>query len=227
MRMLELSPRRTLALAAVMVISIATNALAAFSWSNPAGSNANFDWANGQNETNLFGSPSVSTAGFVFFPSNFVANSVNGNAVSVYDKAEVDIFTKPNFDLQQIVVREVGDYAITGAGPNAVQASATLFTLNLARPMDPPTSATLTMTPSMPITTGSGTWGGIAVQTYPSGVTQIHLILNNTLQATSSQGSAAKIEKKVGQIEILLIPEPGMAGLCLAGAGLLLARRRR
>jgi hypothetical protein len=225
--MSRFSPRRILAFAAALVVAGATNAWGAFLWSNSAGSNANFDWANGQNETNLFGSPLVSTQGFVFFPSNFVANSVNGVAASVYDKAEVDISTKPSFDLQQILVREVGDYTITGSGPNAVNASATLFTLNLAQPLAPPTSATLTMTPTMPVTTGSGTWGGIAVQTFPSGVTQIHLILNNTLQATSSQGSAAKIEKKIGQIEIILIPEPTTAALCLAGAGLLLARRRR
>ena len=81
----------------------------------------------------------------------------------------------------------------------------------------------------MPVTSGSGTWGGNASVTYTlaNGVKKIHLTLDNILAARSDTNTSAFIEKKLTQgIIIQVLPEPGAIGLLLCGAPLLLRRRR-
>jgi len=226
----RLTPRAAVAIALVVLGSASSSAFAAFSWSNPSGSNAVFDWANGQNQTNLFGSPLVSTAGFVFFPNNLVANSVNGTPASATDTAKVDIFIKAGLQLDKVEVRAYGDYSITGPGPNQVNASTTVSVSNLEQPALPALTSGMITTPGMPITSGAGSWSGVSVTTLPDGVTKVHLNVNALYQATSSSTGAATIGQHIGQAAIeveLFVPEPGSAAVVLGGAGLLLARRRR
>ena len=195
-------------------------------WSNPSGATSTFTWANGGNDTNLFGSPTVIGNSFVFFPSNFKAQSSNGVADQKSDRLEVDIVAKPGFTLQGLNVQEFGDYGILGTG--SVQAFGSIFATNLLNATIQADS--LHTTPAMPITAGSGQWSGTETIDYTAqGVTAIHIVLDNVLQANSGANSTAFIEKKVADIGIkieVIVPEPASLGLLAFAAPLFIRRRK-
>lgn len=204
-----------------------------------SGSGSFFSWANGQNQTNLFGTPFIVGDTFYFTPQNFVANSVDGVPHSVTDTFEVDLFVHPGFKFDAIQVAEYGDYAITNTatptGMSSVSAAGILEvgeigglgrsdTQNLAFPALPVQSMAAV----------SGLWQGdgasnLTLLEGTTPFTQIHLKVTNNLVAISGgQGQAAEIRKTVfgGMMAVTIVPTPGVAAV-FAGAGLLAAGRRR
>jgi hypothetical protein len=199
-------------------------------WGNASGSAPGFfSWENGNNETNLFGDPIPIGNQLVFFPSNFRAESTGGVPDQAFDKLTVDITAEVGFNITQINIHEIGDYAILGQGASA-QASGGLVVTPLISNSAIIKADALDTTPGMPVTSGSGLWTGNASVTYSlqNGVTKIRLVFDNTLQATSDADSTSLIDKKVtqGGIIIEIIPEPTTIGLLLCGAPVLLRRRR-
>jgi uncharacterized protein (TIGR03382 family) len=161
---------------------------------------------------------------FVFFPSAFRAESVNGVASSVYDRLEFQVDAFAGFSFSDIRITEYGDYGIIGTGQVAV--SGTLFVTNLGT--GGVSTDNLLSTPGSPITSGIGNWSATAnVNVAPQNATSLRVVLNNNLFAITDGVSVAWIEKKVAgaAIGIQIIPSPGTMGLALAG--LIAAGRRR
>lgn len=213
-------------------------------WTSPSGSNSEISWSNGQSDKGLFGDPIVSGTTFLFFPSSFEATASNGSAQTTSDRLSFKVTAAPGKEISSITIKEVGDWSIEGGG--SVKASGALYVTKLNSPgigslwtdtldvvyQDLDNSTTYT-SPARPTSPGGGTWEGIYTINLPSGVTSIQIVLNNILQATSTAGGTAFIQKKVvggpgeddPQIEVV-IPEPASLGLLLFGAAGLLRRRR-
>jgi hypothetical protein len=215
-----------------ILLGVVGSAQASVPWSNPNGNASFFTWANGQNATGLFGSPTlVAGTTFQFFPTNFVATSNNGGTVNATDTLSVDLFAAEGFQFESIMISEGGSYSLSGPAGGSVSATGLVDIDEIGGPRT--ASDSIVYTPSFPVTAGSGPWTGstmIDLLALSGGVpfTQIHLEFTNNLVAVSVAGSTATIEKTfVGlPVAITIIPSPGTVGL-LAVGGLLAARRRR
>lgn len=222
--------------AVMFVLAAAGAASAQTPWFPASGSAINYDYAFGQNSnTNLFGTPAIIGDTMVFSPPNFVANSVGGQGAGATDQFQVVLTAHPGQRFTQIQIQEFGTWAITGVG--SVQDSGALSVLDLlnVRPINQtPVVQPLGFTPGMPITTpGAGTWQSSAMIDLAAiagpNWTQIRLIFDNTVQAsTTGANSVATIRKNAASGIILtpFVPAPGTGALL--GMGLLaIARRRR
>jgi hypothetical protein len=218
----------TAVVALMGIILLAGHASAAeIPWSNPSGSTDDFFWSNGRTDNGLFGSPTVVGNSFVFFPSNFIATSSNGVAGQISDRLAFTLIMKPDVELIAVTMNEAGSYSITGVG--TVNAQGGLFVKNLGGAGT--VNATMISTPSMPHSTESqaaGLWNGTANAVVPQGWTQVEVVFNNILQATTGERSAAAIEKLTAEpiVVTFVIPEPATASLLLLAVGGLLVRRR-
>lgn len=213
-----------------LLLAAAGSASAQIAWSNPNGSGAFFDWANGQNQTGLFGSPTLVGDTFIFFPSNFVASSANGNPAAATDTFDVDLLVHPGFKFDGISISELGDYSIQGQGSVSAGATMTISdNLNVRNFVDP-----LVFNPAFPVTSGTNqSWNGQALRDLASAeggtpFLSIHLRVSNELIAISGPGGSAVIRKTVVgvPVAVTVLPEPGVLAM-LGMGGLLAARRRR
>lgn len=208
------------------VTAIAGSAQAFDPWSNPSGTASFFDWSNGGSDTGLFGSP-VLVGGdtFVFFPSNFRAESIGGGSNIAYDRLQFEVEAHAGFSFSDIRITEYGDYGIIGSG--SVEAGGTLFVTDISGGGGTLTDNLLS-SPGSPITSGIGNWSGTAaVDTSGWGSTHMRVTMNNNLIAISIGNSVVWIQKKVqgSAVGVQIIPTPG--SLALIGLGGLAAVRRR
>jgi hypothetical protein len=226
------------AIAAVAGMALAVPALAFVPWTagpggqvGASGSGSFFSWSEGGSDNGLFGSPRLIGDNFVFFPSGFRAQSVNGAPSLVGDRLQFRLSANQGRFFSQIRITEFGDYGIVGGG--TVNVSGTMFVTDLnsgvVRTND------LLPNPAMPINVGaggsqSGPWTAVANVNLPPPpfATDVFVVLNNNLVAISLPGGVAFIEKKIvgTGIRIEIIPAPGALAL-LGVAGLVTARRRR
>ena len=226
---MKLNHMNTLAGLAALAAS-AGSALAFVPWDQPNGASGNFSWANGGSREGRFGNPVLVNGNtFVFFPSNFRAQSVGGGANVVGDRLEFDLFANVGFAISGIRISEFGDYGIVGAG-GSVSASGGLFVTNLNT--GSVVSDQIVTTPGSPITgEGFGNWNGTAgvdVSNQQPAWTRIHVVVDNDLIAISGAGGVAFIEKKVfgSGVSITIVPTPGSMALLAAGSVLAFRRRR-
>jgi hypothetical protein len=217
------------AVLAVVSFGFVQDAQAFYSWVagggkvGASGSATDWNWVNGGSDTGLFGSPIlVGGDTFVFFPSLFRAESIDGVSDSAYDRLEFDIIAHSNTVISGFTITEYGDYGILGTG-GQVEVTGTLFLTNLQN-FDVKTSD-LVSTPLSPITSGSGAWTAVAGRN-DFEWQHLKIVLNNNLLAVSNDGGQSFIEKKVGAgaVSITIVPEP--ATLAILGLGVLLLRRR-
>ena len=211
----------------VTVILCALSAASAnIFWNNPDGTADYFDWTNGQSLYGLFGDPMlVGGNTFVFFPSNFRAESSDAQSSTVSDRLEFELIAHQGFGFHGISITEYGDYGILGHG--SVNASGMLSAKNLdtAEVL----SETLSTTPSMPARMGQGEWEGWSqVSIGPAGWTRIKITLENDLFAIAGYGATAFIEKKVlgSAVAIQIIPEPATAAILTIGSLLMYCNHR-
>jgi hypothetical protein len=205
--------------------------MASTPWSQPTGNGSFFSWANGQNSTNLFGSPFLQGGTqFVFIPSAFIANASNGSSDTKSDTFDVDLHAFAGYKFTEIRIQTLGDYSVTP--PGSVNTSGQM-NINEIGGGGRNTVDSLAPTVSMPITSGTGNWSANALRDLSllelgNPFTDIHITFSNSVIAISGAGGSAEIaETAVGfPIAVTVIPEPGAVAL-LGLAGLVVARRRR
>lgn len=221
---------QTRSLAIVALTCAASPALAFVPWDNSDGEATSFFWSGGGSDHGLFGSPTVAGDTFTFFPRNFRAESINGvvdDDSLTSDRLEVELTAKPGKKFTKFRLSEAGDYGIVTLGTVSVSGSLFITNLDVFEVLDDE----METTPGSPITSGSGTWTGLAevdVSTKVPPWTHVKLVLDNNLIAISLPGSITFIEKKVTGAGIIIdiIPTPGAAAV-LALGGLAALRRRR
>ena len=201
------------------------DAQATIYWSNKDGTADGFDWKNGGSDNGLFGDPTlVGGSTFVFFPSNFRAESVNGQSAVVSDRLQFEIIAQPGKEIQGIRITEYGDYGILTEG--SVSVTGTMFLTNLSSfgvYYDE-----LATDPASPITSGQGTWTG-EVSVTDINWTHLQIVLDNNLLAISLPGSTAFIEKKIvgSGIDIeIIVPEPATIAMLAIGSVLFVPRKK-
>ncbi len=207
----------------VQLVLIARPAQALTYWTDKDGAANFFNWENGGSDKGLFGDPIlVGGDTFVFFPSNFRAESINGKAASKSDRLEVGLLAHPGYTISAIQITEYGDYGILDQGK--VSVSGTMFVTNLN--VYDVRWDNLKSTPPSPILSGQGNWSA-KVGVTDIDWTHLKIVLNDNLMAISCLGSTAFIEKKVvgDAVAIRIIPEP--ATICLLGLGTLSLIRRK
>ncbi len=205
---------------ALGVVAAAGSASAFVPWSNPNGNGSFFSWSNGGSDNGLFGSPIlVNGDSFVFFPSNFRAQSSNGVAAQTSDRLSFTLEAFQGFEFSQITITEIGDYGVLGGG--TVAANMALFTTDLNNGRIATDNQTFTAN------SGLSNWNLTAQTTLtgPPAWTKIQVVLNNNLLAISRDGGLSFIEKKVTRGIIITVPTPG--AMALLGLGGLVATRRR
>ncbi len=159
-------------------------------WSSASGSADSFDWSNGQSDAGLFGNPIVSGDTFIFFPTNFRAEST-GSFTEIWDTLSFDISAHTGSVITGIQITEYGDYGIIGGGLVNMIGSLTVNNTDSSSSY----SAGLDATPQMPTTLGSGNWSATAAISQMN-ATNITVTLENGLLAFANPGSSAFIQKK-------------------------------
>lgn len=215
--------KMNLVIASMGLLTAAGTAQAFVPWANPNGVGAFFTWSGGGSDNGLFGSPLLTNGGqsFVFFPSNFRAQSTNGGAAQVSDRMTVTLEAFQGFTFDQIHIQEFGDYGVVNGGRVVANMGMFVTDLNTFRVATDnatfDTSANALANWNLQASTILSSWVPPA--------NKIQIVLNNNLIAISNgQGSVAFIEKKVAGI-IITVPTPG--SLALMGLGGLVAMRRR
>ncbi|MDD5010516.1 MAG: hypothetical protein PHQ00_00160 [Phycisphaerae bacterium] len=195
------------------------DAQATIYWSNSSGTADGFSWTNGGSDKGLFDDP-ISIAGntFVFSPTDFFAESINGKSAITSDRLQIRISADPGKAIKGIRITEYGDYDIDSAGK--VIAGGYVILTNLTQYET--ISSTFLMDPDMPIASTvkcSGNWdGGILLEGFEW--TNLQIVLNNNLTAKSSYGSQSYIEKTFVKIEII-VPEPATLLILAIGTAIL------
>jgi hypothetical protein len=208
------------------LLAFANSASAFTFWSNQNGVGTGFSWSGGGSDNGLFGDPNlVGGNTFVFTPSAFRAESLNGVPDNKTDRIEVILLANPGLTFTGFRIHEGGDYGILQDGSVSATGVLTVEDQNVVRSA----SDNLVTSPASPILSGTGSWDGTAEVTLLAieGWTEIKLVLENNLIAISAPGNISFIEKKfLGTSVEVLVPEPGSIALLGLGAAGLLFRRR-
>jgi len=209
-------------------VAFAAGANAQVPWDNPSGSAGFFDWANGQNQTGLFGSPIIVGGDtFVFFPNAFEASATDGATTMTSDTFEVDLIASKGFRFTGIRIQELGTFAVSDGGSSDATGMVQIEDLASERFVE----SALVTDPVLPATSGAGEWTGIA-EVGLTGVvpfTLIHVSYSNDLLAISTPGGTSFIGLDVvgAPVAVTIVPAPaGLALLLGLGAPGLIRRRR-
>ncbi|MGC4030372.1 MAG: PEP-CTERM sorting domain-containing protein [Tepidisphaeraceae bacterium] len=209
-------------------------------WTTPSGTVGNFSYSDGQSDKGLYGNPTVTSSGttadFKFLtPHDFEAEASNGTAETTSDRLSFNVALTGGGVIDNITIHEFGDWSILG-GTATVKATGALFLTNgssSAVSIVPTVRYTNTDTGVTTTTKPNGESDGVWVEDYvydlPAGVTSLTVVLNNILQAASTSGTTAFIQKKGVDIIIndpTLVPEPASLAVFLVGGSLIVRRRR-
>lgn len=220
--------------ASAAVASFAATAQAAFvPWTVPSDTIPGlFSYSGGGSTDGLFGDPIIAGSSFIFFPTNFIAQTSGANADNTNSRLTFFVDVAPSaIDVLSISVTELGDYSINNGG--TVQASASLFVTNIEIPVDiinNPQTDFDTFARNLAVGNNeAGQWTLSVDKTLPSGWRRVRIDLDNILDASvPGAGSTAFIEKKIGGVTVTInVPEPASITAAVLGMGALLVRRRK
>ncbi len=167
----------------------------------------------------------VSTSTLIFRPTMFAADAPGSDNTSAL--LEMLIEAPEGQWIQTITVRELGDYALLGAGA-AAQVSMGLI---ISADSDGfnvlgTDSNGLTFTVTPPSIGDFGIWDlTVSADVSEAQLSEVYLSLDNTLQALAPDLSLAFIQKKLVRIDVTYVPEPATLGLMALGAVLITRRR--
>ncbi len=199
-----------------------------------------FKYAGTTSTMGLFGTIEVIGDSIVSFPTDFRAESLDGQgSVSTNDNGAIQVTAKAGYKIDGVNILERGDYLMSGAGASVdVAGWANVWDWNNL--WGPSVDQTLAISGDLTIQDGLiHTWQGATAfdlsGTTWDGINQIGLQLqNNLLASTALAGEVAWIEKKLvgGGIDLSVITTvPVPAAVWLFGSGLIgligFARRKR
>jgi len=219
-------------IAAMGVLCVPVLAFAS-AWTNPTGDCDNFSWANGQNTTDVWGSPSAGGDTLYFFPGFSVDADNTGTSETKTDTFDVDFMANAGMEFGGVSIYVFGDYSITDggeAGGNSVEGDFGIQgSDNDGLHPDSPWARAQALFEAD--TVGSDNWNRLAsmVIDFNAGdVTDLHLTCDGTVTAISDgEGGTAAITANAALLAIAVevIPEPASLML-LALGGLAVLRRR-
>ncbi|MES0328004.1 MAG: VPLPA-CTERM sorting domain-containing protein [Gammaproteobacteria bacterium] len=200
-----------------------------------------FKYAGTTSSIGLFGTVEVIGDSIVSFPTDFRAESVDGEGTALLsDNGTVQVIAKSGYQIDGVNIKEIGDYLMTGAGSTVdvdgwskiYDWNNILFGESVQQNLD--ITGDLTIIDSSTHTWDAATSFDLTGSNW-DGINHIGLQLQNNLSAyTSADGDIAWIEKKItgGSIDFsvatTVIPVP--AAVWLFGSGLLglagMARRK-
>lgn len=232
-----------MAVVAVMLVCVASVASATtIPYGTYNGDNVDFI---GVQEDSLFsppyyGAPTVSGDSLFFTPLSFGATSAGGG-ISLVDGSVISGIMASSTAIQEIHVSEFGDYSLFGQGTDATSAAISTIAFLTVLEVDGAGITPFTYIDKLTFTPASATngtwdlandaglgvvWNGhltldlsaiLASHSIAGSATKVQLRLQNTMAATSQPLSAAFIQKKGVQVDVV-VPEP--SSVVLAGCGL-------
>lgn len=181
----------------------------------------------------LFGAPTRLGNRLSFVPPQFASFAQNGDSDETTGTLTMTIQAAPDYWIQQIVITEVGDYTITGAGATA-NVEGTVRVVDLSPAANPDMEGAIEFVPAPPYDEPGQSVqfdGWLDFDLAEMEITRIWFELENVLETTSTSDASALIQKKAiasaPEIFVEVIPEPVTVGLLLLGAAGIIARRRR
>lgn len=183
-------------------------------------------------DTPLYDAPVHVGNKLIFNPLTFASASANGSGDATNGVLTMGIRADQGQFLSYILVREIGDYTISGVGTSATFAN--IFGSVSALDVTPGTHGTandsLAFSPSPVYALPAASFdefSGIAVIDLTGlAISEVFLTLDNSLVTGSEAGTTSFIQKKVITIEHSQVPEPATLGLLAIGMVAWIRRRR-
>jgi hypothetical protein len=199
------SVMKVVVLTLILVFALSQVSMAAFiTYGDFSGTKVDFTGVLEDSTTDplpLFGTPTHQTGWdqLLFFPTAFSSYSADGSADTTSGTLQMTITAKPGFSIDQVIIKEYGDYTLTGSGGDSTQAN--INGLLTVTPLGPGDIALDHFSAEFSLPTNSSGFFAADWEVDFTGLTlpvqSAVISFNNNLQTSSEAGTTAFIQKKV------------------------------